>query len=383
MIQLDIVTLLFLYTATVIACGLAVLWLHWNTRPQRGILTLAGGFFAIGLGCLFATFGEQSLLPTWMWTNASFYLGALGYATVVVGIRLMDRPATWYHFGLAVLVTLMAGFLVVTGRWADNQLRASLFHGSAGLASLLVAFELWASRHRDPLPTKGLFAITEVVAAAVFLTEIAVIWVSPAYLKYLAWGFAAEILLNFFTGLFVYSLVKEKTEAALRVSAETDPLTGIGNRRWFFARVPEVCAEGDVVLMVDADHFKSVNDRYGHQTGDLALLFLVDRVRSVLRNGEVFARFGGEEFALFLRKTTDEGALGIAERLRAAVEGNPFVHDGAVLALTISVGVSVARAGVTIDAALVAADHALYRAKAEGRNRVCLGGLGAGPQARG
>lgn len=167
------------------------------------------------------------------------------------------------------------------------------------------------------------------------------------------------------------SALLEDHAEKLRVLAETDPLTGCLNRRAIFARSMALLADGGAVLAVDVDHFKTVNDTRGHAAGDGALVALSDRVRSVLRPGDEFARLGGEEFAIVLPGASDAEAIAVAERLREAVEADPMQVSGDEVPLTVSIGVvQGGTAGEGLDSWLKEADSRLYRAKEAGRNRV-------------
>ena len=123
------------------------------------------------------------------------------------------------------------------------------------------------------------------------------------------------------------------------------------------------------VLLADIDHFKRVNDTHGHAAGDDVLKAVALRLSQLLRHGDVAARFGGEEFLVILKETDAEGAMVVAEKIRASVEALTVPIVGRV---TLSIGCAVAVEGRELSAALVKrADDALYEAKSRGRNRVC------------
>lgn len=160
-----------------------------------------------------------------------------------------------------------------------------------------------------------------------------------------------------------------------------DPLTGLSNRRSFChvmeQELDRVARLGDdaLLLMVDVDHFKQVNDAYGHVAGDAVLRQLAGRLLTCIRPMDSVARFGGEEFAVVLPNCSHSYSTVVAERIRLAVESLPFeLGDGKTLSLTVSVGGAYApqwvRSGVSLW--VERADRQLYRAKNEGRNRVCL-----------
>ena len=168
-------------------------------------------------------------------------------------------------------------------------------------------------------------------------------------------------------------ITERKTfEAELRNLAVTDTLTGVWNRRHgtelltadLSARRP---GQALSLLMLDIDHFKTINDTFGHQAGDHVLIEIASRLRRSLRGSDMVARWGGEEFVVLLRDCALPDALRLAEDIRAAIAELPF---GAMGSLTVSVGVAEARAGEDLTTWLERADQALYRAKRSGRNEV-------------
>ncbi len=158
----------------------------------------------------------------------------------------------------------------------------------------------------------------------------------------------------------------------------TDPLTGAFNREYFDTRLASELAYARrhgaelALLMLDIDHFKKINDTWGHQTGDNALIELVRAVRVRLRSEDVFCRYGGEEFAVILRATDLPSAARVAERVRAAVEQMRVESAGRLIPVTVSIGCSCLRCcgDPTVLQLVALADRRLYAAKAGGRNRV-------------
>lgn len=168
----------------------------------------------------------------------------------------------------------------------------------------------------------------------------------------------------------------------LRELAVVDELTGLYNRRFFEGRLQY---ELDrlrrygmplALLLIDIDHFKKVNDTWGHLVGDDALRQVADLARSLVRSVDLLARFGGEELAVLMPETRWQGARDAAERIRAQVEATPLAMGQALIHLTISVGVAAVEEGWSGDNEQLvrAADQALYRAKTAGRNRVVSAG---------
>jgi diguanylate cyclase (GGDEF)-like protein len=165
--------------------------------------------------------------------------------------------------------------------------------------------------------------------------------------------------------------------------AVTDSLTGFYNRRGFFTRgereLRRATLEGRPValIMLDIDHFKLINDRYGHAVGDVVLRTVAERCQANTRTSDLLARLGGDEFALLLPHTSLDLARQIAERIRIALADRPIAREGGLVSVTLSLGVTTPADGHTgLEALLMRADAALYAAKAAGRNRVVSRGQG-------
>lgn len=176
-------------------------------------------------------------------------------------------------------------------------------------------------------------------------------------------------------------LYSEILQHELHMLARTDPLTGVNNRLALTETAERLLAVADRqrqplgVLMLDADRFKNINDRFGHGGGDQILQALVSNVRATLRAGDVIGRVGGEEFVVLAPDTQLNDAVVLAERIRHTLECSPLLIDGHALQLTVSIGVAVALPGERDVAAIMQlADTALYAAKRAGRNRVVAAG---------
>jgi diguanylate cyclase (GGDEF)-like protein len=167
----------------------------------------------------------------------------------------------------------------------------------------------------------------------------------------------------------------------VRKQAITDPLTGLGNRRHFFnlaaQEIKHARRYGSAysVMIIDIDHFKNVNDTWGHAAGDLALVEIASRIVGKVRDVDIPARFGGEEFVVLLPETGIEGAKQAAERVRRAVGDTPVCVGAETLTLTVSIGVATAQGhDETLDQVIRSADDALYAAKTAGRDQVIVAG---------
>lgn len=164
----------------------------------------------------------------------------------------------------------------------------------------------------------------------------------------------------------------------LRSDAETDALTGVANRRRFIAAIERETVRfirhGAVfsLILVDVDRFKTINDRFGHAAGDRVLSAVAERIGACLRCGDLLSRYGGDEFAILLPDTGPEGSFEVAERIRAIVAKDSVAMDGKTFAASVSIGLATLDASHAQDwvQLLAEADRGLYRAKAQGRNRV-------------
>jgi diguanylate cyclase (GGDEF)-like protein len=171
-----------------------------------------------------------------------------------------------------------------------------------------------------------------------------------------------------------------KANERLRFSSEHDPLTGLSNRRYFNERVLAVDGGrpvGGCVLLADLDHFKRINDTYGHPAGDAVLAAMSKRLSAALRGNDKLVRWGGEEFLAVLGPMTPAQADLTAERLLQAVRREPVLWNGQLIRCTISIGyASFPMAGsatdISLDSAISLVDKALYVAKRRGRDRACL-----------
>jgi diguanylate cyclase (GGDEF)-like protein len=184
---------------------------------------------------------------------------------------------------------------------------------------------------------------------------------------------------NFNVNLYL-DVTKERAYAReLKTLAETDPLTGAMNRRRFFEEAERIYAADSLssvsgaVLMLDIDHFKTINDTHGHGAGDLVLSEFTRRCRNAIRPDDLLVRLGGEEFAILLKGATPSVARDIGERLLAEVNCVPFEIGDVQLQVTVSVGGAMrASDEATVEATVSRADKALYVAKNAGRNRLVI-----------
>ncbi|MBL8311667.1 MAG: GGDEF domain-containing protein [Burkholderiales bacterium] len=269
----------------------------------------------------------------------------------------------WSLTGLAVI------FLNVFGRPVDY-----FGHYAFEVFAVLVFFAAC------PLPPSK-----QVIVAACYLLPSIVLLLNyktrslPFYTSNLLFVMVLAVISGYLISVRInrYRMSAFEAQRNLELQAKSDPLTGIANRRAFLdaargemARV-ERTAEPAAVLMLDIDHFKAINDRHGHELGDLLLIAFTQRIQAALRPYDHFARFGGEEFVVLLPGTAAADAAALADRLRRVIGDQLFVVSGQAVPMTMSVGVAAVRPdNASLDCALRRADAAMYSAKKHGRNRV-------------
>lgn len=321
-----------------------------------------------------------------------------GHAVILVATALAGFAAlAWFNIG-SVIVYLLAYHCACTGRlqhafaigvlevvahsWFATAVLgfSSGFHIYAlGLIPLAMTFEPWSLRARVGI---ALFLIVDYVAIAVagHLAFARVTGVAIDLFRYGNFAVGGLVLaaISYYyvhaVALAEGTLVRRNRE--LDSLSRTDPLTELPNRRhaleWIEQAQARVARSGTAtcVCITDLDHFKQINDKYGHDAGDRVLAHIAGVIRRTLRQQDVTARWGGEEFLVFLPDTDLDGALVAMEKVRSAVSATCVEWKGARVNATITVGIAELSARTTIDEAIRGADQALYRGKDEGRDRV-------------
>jgi diguanylate cyclase (GGDEF)-like protein len=253
--------------------------------------------------------------------------------------------------------------------------------GIVAIYAALTAAELWTERRRKlqrrwpaiVVPVlHGLVLMLPILLGAYFGPQ----QEDPLHPSIWVTVFSIELVLYAVGTVFViFMLVSERAVTAHKTAASMDPLTGMFNRRGFAeatARVIEREAQAGrpvTVMIFDIDHFKSINDRFGHPAGDEILKLFATVVVNNLRLSDLSGRVGGEEFAALLPCALEEGVL-VAERVREAFAASGIAVDEGPVDTTVSIGVAGGPAGTELEVLLAAADTALYQAKRSGRNRV-------------
>lgn len=371
--SLDTGTLLIVATCVTGLLGVVILMCWAQERGTRalawwGAAYLIGGS-AVGLwGAHEASDPIVQAIP-----NAMLFVAC---AMIWTGARLFHgrpiKPTGIFAGALAWIAAMQAPVFVDT-----EQFRIVLSSTIIASYAFLAALEL--RRERRASSARRWFApFVPLLHGVVFLSPIPVTLLAPAGASSEGWLplFALQTLLYVIgTAFIVIIMTKERIALGHKTAAMTDPLTGLYNRRAFYELSQQLIARQArtsalvSVLGFDLDHFKSINDRFGHAVGDDALRLFAAIARNNLRATDVLARLGGEEFAAILPGGGAEATL-VAERLRAAFQAAAIDISSHRIGATVSVGVATAPAPVSIEMLLERADTALYKAKGNGRNRV-------------
>ncbi|PTB83920.1 hypothetical protein C9926_00330 [Sulfurovum lithotrophicum] len=162
----------------------------------------------------------------------------------------------------------------------------------------------------------------------------------------------------------------KKMQSDLEFFLRRDPLTGLFNRRGYDYNIPHIeKASYGAILMCDIDHFKRVNDNYGHEAGDYVLQAVAKMIRENIRIEDLSVRWGGEEFFIFLSEVTLSEAYLVAEKLRIKIENTPIVYHDNMIEVTMSIGISIMEKDIPLNEAIKDADSAMYLSKTRGRNQ--------------
>jgi len=372
------------------AMALIITW--YQSRNEDGTREWAAGGVCMAAGALVVLIastiahGEeigQRMVPV---TSAGIALIATGWLFLWAGIRRfvnhLDFSSHYLglFFVLFYILLLQQQFFTLPLGWIVFCLATVV-----AIASSLILAELMVSRERASL-------ISQFMMLCFGLT--ALLWGGRAALALLD---MARPLGTLFDGLLMYQAVlvtvavtlgmilmtTERVQKHLREQASIDSLTGLYNRRAFHdvSRAVIAAAERDkqpvALALLDLDHFKSINDTFGHGVGDKVLMRFANLAELTFRDQDILARFGGEEFVVLLSGADADQAMRALQRLRQRLETECIEYQGVCVPSTVSIGVSCRRRGkIDLHAMLEEADKALYDAKRAGRNQVIMYHLG-------
>src|ERR1700720_4765159 len=327
---------------------------------------------------LFGKYGTVSDLISIDLANAILFTA---FAVTWTGARVFDhrKPQWILLFGGAVLWLVLCRIPAIEGSWDTRLLFSS---GIITAYTWATAYEFWRGRS-EPLVSRWPAIFMFFAHGALYLLRtpfgsmlapvnnqiFASVWITVLSFEALLFTIAVAFIL--------LAMAKERTEYRHKTDSLIDPLTGIANRRAFLQDA-EVQLKRQMteprpmaVLLLDLDNFKSINDRFGHAIGDRVLQMFAEVGSGCMRRYDIFGRLGGEEFAALLGDTPRERGLAVAGQIRPSLVEVAGMVEGKPVVATVSIGVVISYDAVLdLSALLAQADHALYRAKDNGRNRI-------------
>jgi diguanylate cyclase (GGDEF)-like protein len=373
--SLDSITLYFV--ATMVAALLGAMLLFFGNQENNAALKWWGTAYLLGAAsvALWTAAGET------LGELVSLALNAVGF----VACGMVWNASRVFHGRKPNLPGLVLGAIVwiaaVMSLDPKNAaLRLTIGAAIVAVYAALTAAELWSERRKSLQRRWPAFLVPVLHGFVLMLPIVLGDLLLPADEKFSSsiWVtvFSIELVLYAVGTVFViFMLVSERAVSVHKSAASTDPLTGMFNRRGFAEACGRVIEREAVagrplcVMIFDIDHFKGINDRFGHAAGDEILKLFATIVVNSLRLSDLSGRIGGEEFAALLPCPLSEGVVA-AERVREAFEASGIVCEEGKVDTTVSIGVAGGPAGTELEVLLAAADTALYQAKRSGRNRV-------------
>ncbi|MGO7987276.1 GGDEF domain-containing protein [Rhizobium leguminosarum] len=360
------------------ACLAVTLMGSWLVRRSETVLLTATIGLVLVVSGIFVYSAYVNTPETWLGV-ANFVLFHAGFATIWgAGKQFLTGRVSLLAIAIRALAAMV--FSVVPMLSGYDGLAFIADNLAIALLLFATARQYWLARAEAPAPLLGIAVLYTLTAISFFLCAAVLISDGKLVLGHAPSNWAEDLSLAVciagMTGIGALSLALHQWRLAARhrLDAITDPLTGLLNRRALFDQYgTRPMGTTTAVIVFDIDHFKSVNDRFGHATGDRVLNVFAGELSAHCRTGDTAARLGGEEFVLVLKEIMPGRAELTAERIRRAFEAREIHIDDEVLTCTVSVGVAPGRSkSLDFDTMLSAADKALYVAKRAGRNRVEL-----------
>jgi diguanylate cyclase (GGDEF)-like protein len=378
--NLDVNTLFMVTIYVEAILGLLLLFAWAQNTQIRGVCWW--GFAHLFRAASVVLFGMYGAAPDLITIDLANALLFTAFAVTWTGARVFDgRPVEPVYLVTGAVLWLLVCRLPVLSEAVD--VRALIASGIITAYTWLTAYEFWRGRS-EQLVSRWPAIFMLFAHGALFLLRTPLVARLPWSPTNNMFGSVWLTVLSFEALLFTISvafillaMAKERTELRHRTAAMVDPLTGIANRRAFLhdaallAKRHSGNPRPTAVLLIDLDHFKSINDRFGHALGDHVLEIFTGSARQSIRSSDLIGRLGGEEFAAVLYDTSRDKAVAVAERIRESFAQASQEVDGRPVCATVSVGLVHCQGAVLdVPELLAQADQALYFAKERGRNRV-------------
>lgn len=384
--QIDLTTMLFVNALTSFASVLLFLRFWYATdyvkRPGSLLLwSVANVLLTIGFLALLAKAFGITIPRVQLIANLTIDIGT---AVALVATNLfLDRPRNdnW-PIGLAALLAVVEVSYALSRPHPDFGVMLLFGCAVRGTLTIATGTALWRHAPRPHRPPARLAAVFHFAWAGIMVLRGVAVLIgaesSFAFEISSVVGLLTRLLLTWMIAICLLWMIARQLDEQLIWQATRDPLTGLSNRRVMWEagvrRIESLARNGGdlALILIDIDHFKRLNDRWGHLAGDAVLAAVAGRIAATVRSVDLAGRVGGEEFMILLAPGTEAATAEIAERIRTEIESmSIFLNDGAQVGCTVSLGHSrTTRRDATWEALIAEADIALYAAKNGGRNRV-------------
>jgi diguanylate cyclase (GGDEF)-like protein len=359
--------------------GAIKLWLHWGVGNQSDY-TLKRKTLHTNVGALIAILSMLNFyavsLHIGSWVMIKIMFIQMPFLLLLSAVPWLNLKG-WYNLArwslaFSVIVSQLLAILIAFGSFLYVHYYFILF------AIIPIAF----------FPRRQWWALIFLFALNVWLfLTFQNNWYAPdpeilnldsSTIQSLRTGYTTTTFLTTLAFIWMMEVIAERNEKLLEKLSVTDVLTELPNRRYFDLSISQEMAASRrngqplALAMLDIDHFKRINDTFGHDEGDKVLKYIARQLRHSTRAGNVITRIGGEEFAIILSNTAIPEAIDVAERVRSAIESGDYRRQGDKVDITVSIGVCLVNQALSVEQACKAADNALYAAKESGRNRVMV-----------
>ena len=380
---LDIPTLFFILSAASCCICVSLLLTWWSSRREFCLLSWAAAFALAILTMMLVALRDR--VPHVLSVTIADAILLASFGSLWLGYRqFTGRAHRRDRWGASAGMVVWFAIASVSSILDDMNARAAILSGIEFVYFLFIIADLVRHYSEEPLPSLGLTTILVGAHAAMQIYWVASSIMTPidpsivVLPNSLSMGlrFTESSIFVVFLGLLQLVLIGQRSERRYRIVAETDSLTGLANRGHFFSHIGSALVDGNergALVLFDIDHFKTINDTFGHPAGDRALSAFAAILANIALDNGIAARIGGEEFALFLPNVITDGAVDAADRVRRMTADLRVAVPAGTVTMTVSCGVAgVGEVGPDFQALHAAADRALYAAKSGGRDQVAV-----------
>jgi|LGOV01.1.fsa_nt_gb diguanylate cyclase (GGDEF)-like protein len=390
-LHLDIITLSFITAFCAYLCGIAMLVVGLKEKTYSGILTYAFGLFTLGSGfvLLSLSYGEitpplipsHQITPPLITSFIGLILVVISFIMLNWGLAVFRQVSLRYVYLGSLFAIILVGvfyyYICYVPSITKRIIWISLF---ISIQSTFCVLDLFRGHTRELLISQ-IFTATPFICASIFFMSRVILTFNTNIFSFIDAGTLHQLPYLIISMLVIMSsfglqwLISSRLHQTVEVQAKTDALTTLYNRRclnqiasYEIARAKQENIPFSVIL-IDIDYFKKVNDKYGHQKGDIVLATIGKILRESIRSNDIAIRYGGEEFLILLPRTTQDQGIIVAEKIRETIENTVF-DCKTNLKATASFGIASFQIEDTWDTVTKRSDEALYEAKSQGRNRV-------------